>query len=405
MDKFIISVLELNTYVGDNIYSDPFLDDIWIKGEIADVNVNRNTAYFILTDTYSSVNCVLFNYSENGFDLIKHEGAEILLNGKITLFKKNGSFKIIADKIEHYGEGIQNELFQLLKDQLEKEGIFALEHKRSIPQFPQKIGIVTSKEGAAIHDFVYNINRRNPFVKIILYPVKVQGDGAPGEIVKGIEFFNKNVYPDVLLVGRGGGSAEDLNAFNDETVVRAVYNSKIPIISAVGHENDFTLTDLAADLRVSTPTAAAELAVPLANDIINKLSILNRSLNDIFLNKIHSAKDELFNLKSEIDTYAPRKYILKLYEKLFQNKSGLKQTILRKFGNLNLRYAAINEKLVLLNPQTARQSELIKVFKAGKEIVSALELYDGDLIEISFKDGNVDAEIKKTTENNNERKF
>lgn len=403
MDKFIISVLELNTYVGDNIYSDPFLDYLWIKGEIADVNLNNNTAYFVLSDSYSQVNCILFNYAENGYDLFDYEGDEVLVKGKITLFKRNGSFKIIVDTIENYGVGLLYENFKLLKEKLENEGIFSVEHKQSVPPFPQKIGIVTSKDGAAIHDLTHNIFRRNPFVKITLYPVKVQGENAPFEIVRGIEYMNNTTRPDVIIVGRGGGSAEDLSAFNDESVVRAVFNSAIPIISAVGHENDYTLTDLAADLRVSTPSAAAEQAVPLADDILNKITLLKHAMNSVIMNKIRNMRENIYELNNKLNACNPQRRVSTIYEKIYNAETKLNKIISQKYNDIFLKYTILNEKITTLNPEIIYQTEFIKILKDYKEIKSVAELKSGDLIKIIFRDGYVNATINTETEKTDEK--
>ncbi|MEG1858859.1 MAG: exodeoxyribonuclease VII large subunit, partial [Christensenellaceae bacterium] len=254
MDNLIISVHELNTYVSDKLSADPFLEEVWVRGEITDFKFKHNMAYFSLKDEQSIVECMLFNCDEVMQYIEQlYDGQTIVVRGDISVYWKNGKYRIIVKEITFAGMGEMYAKFNILKERLETQGIFAEEHKKALPKIPQKIGIVTSKSGAVIEDIKNIANRRNPLIRLLLYSVKVQGEDAPSEIVKGIEYFNKHTDVDLLIVGRGGGSAEDLFAFNDESVVMAIYHSKIPVISAVGHETDFTLSDMAADLRAPTP--------------------------------------------------------------------------------------------------------------------------------------------------------
>lgn len=269
MDNLVLSVFELNQYVADKLSSDPLLEEVWIKGEISDVTMRHNTVYFALKDDEALIDCMIFDCHEQSFCKLEdiYEGRSILVRGDVSIYRKNGKYRLLVRELQLAGMGDLLAQFKALKEKLEQQGIFLAEHKKALPKYPNTIGIVTSKSGAAIHDIKTVISRRSPHVQLKLYPVRVQGSDAPLEIERAIEYFNQQGGVDVLIVGRGGGSAEDLFAFNDERVVMAVYHSNIPVISAVGHESDVTLCDLAADFRAPTPSAAAEIAVPVAEDV------------------------------------------------------------------------------------------------------------------------------------------
>lgn len=283
-----ISVTQLNDYIGRVLQTDPLLGNISVIGEISNLKYHSSGhIYFSIVDDKCKVNCFLpASYAENlSYQL--GDGLEIIVRGYINVFKKGGTYTLFVRSIEVSGEGNLAVAFELLKEKLEKEGLFDSEWKKPIPAFPKTVGIVTSETGAAVKDILKIIQGRTGLTDIIIFPVLVQGDGAAEDIASMLDFINKEyAYIDTLIVGRGGGSMEDLWAFNEEVVARAIFRSKIPIISAVGHEIDFTISDFVADRRAETPTAAAEMAVPDSNKLFEKIKWYQDHLLSQLENKV-----------------------------------------------------------------------------------------------------------------------
>lgn len=265
----VITVGELTSYIKSIFESDTLLVNLWVKGEIS--NYRRTTSghvYFTLKDNISCVRSVMFRSRADKLRFIPENGMAVRIRGFVSVYEKDGSYQLYAEEIEPDGIGAMYVAFEQLKERLQREGLFNRERKKEILRFPRTIGIVTSPTGAAIRDMIEIIGRRWPGIKIILAPVSVQGDSAPGEIARGIELLNDLGEIDVIITGRGGGSLEELWAFNTEEVAYAIYKSSLPIISAVGHETDYTIADMVADLRAPTPSAAAELVVPVKSEVV-----------------------------------------------------------------------------------------------------------------------------------------
>ena len=272
-------------------------DSIWIEGEISNLRIpGSQHAYFILKDNHSQIRCVLFKGFRAGLKFQPDDGDHILLFGRVTVYESRGDYQVIVEHIEPKGLGALQKAFEKLKARLLQEGLFSEDMKKSIPQFPWRVGVVTSATGAAIRDIINIIQRRNPKVSILIYPVKVQGEGSAEEISDAIQQMNKVSGLDVLIVGRGGGSIEDLWAFNEEIVARAISKSTLPVVSAVGHEIDFTIADFVADLRAPTPSAAAELVVPMLDEQAKKLNMMTEQLLVFLQNKIQIYGDLLKRL-------------------------------------------------------------------------------------------------------------
>ena len=266
----IFTVSEITAAVR-GVLEDVF-DAVWIEGEISNLRVPASGHnYFILKDGKAQIKCVMFRNYRSGLKFAPEDGDQVLLFGRVSVYEARGEYQVIVETMEPRGLGALQKAFEQLKEKLDKEGLFKDEKKKPIPEFPWKVGIITSETGAAVRDILNIMQRRNPKVSVLLYPVKVQGDGAAEEIAEAIETMNQRKDVEVLIVGRGGGSIEDLWAFNEEVVARAIYKSKIPVISAVGHEIDFTIADFVADLRAPTPSAAAELAVPVLEDTARQI--------------------------------------------------------------------------------------------------------------------------------------
>ena len=299
-----VSVTQLNEYIGRVLQTDPLLGNISVVGEISNLKYHSSGhVYFSLIDEGSKVNCFLPAATAASVPWQLGDGMEITVRGYINVFKKGGTYSLFVRSIEVSGEGNLAQAFQLLKDKLEKEGLFDPAHKKRIPSFPKKIGVVTSETGAAVQDILKIIQRRTSMTDVIVFPVLVQGEHAAADIAGMIDYINSNFSDiDTLIVGRGGGSMEDLWAFNEEPVARAVYRSRIPVISAVGHETDFTIADFAADRRAETPTAAAEMAVPEDEKLREFIEMYKDSLLLQLQNKVRGEKLRTEQFRRELDS-------------------------------------------------------------------------------------------------------
>ena len=271
--------------------------EVWVEGEISNLRFpDSGHVYFTLKDDFSQIRAVLFRMQARIIRFLPRDGLHVICGGRLSLYEKRGEYQLILETMEPKGIGALQLAFLQLKERLQKEGLFDAVHKMPLPRFPQAVGIVTSPTGAAIRDMIHIIHRRSKSVRIVLYPVRVQGEGASSEIVKGIEFFNDQKAVDVIIIGRGGGALEDLWAFNEEILARAIYRSRLPVISAVGHETDYTISDFVADLRAPTPSAAAELVVRDRTEVKNALCHLTDRLERQVLQVLQEQRTGLSHL-------------------------------------------------------------------------------------------------------------
>ena len=292
MNEQILSVTDVNRYIKDLFTVDGFLNNVTVKGEISNLKIHgRGHLYFSLKDENSKINCVMFNYAPKvSFEL--NDGMSVQVKGRVNVYEASGSYQIYVDEMTNDGVGNLYQLFEELKKRLNNEGLFDEKHKQKLPRIPKKIGVITAPTGAAVKDIISTINKRYPLCEIIIFPTLVQGDGAKENIVKMIEKANESDV-DVIILGRGGGSIEDLWAFNEEIVARSIYNSKIPIVSAVGHEIDFTISDFVADLRAPTPTGAALMVVPDQYEILRYLDEYKGRITNVINNKLKRNQEKL----------------------------------------------------------------------------------------------------------------
>lgn len=413
-----LSISELNRIIKMKFDASPFFNKVFIKGEISNFKVQMPSGhcYFTIKDEGSRLAAVMFRGTANKVGINFKDGDMVNAIGKISIYEASGSYQIYIESMELNGSGDLYKKFLELKDKLFKEGLFDERHKRSIPKYPKKIGVVTASTGAAIRDIITTIKRRYPLCEIVLFPSLVQGVSAKEDIVKKIEL--ANTYPDIdtLIVGRGGGSIEDLWAYNEEIVARAIYNSKIPVISAVGHEIDFTIADYVADKRAATPTGAAELAVPNLVDIEQNIDSLYERMNKVIINKINEYKRLLSKISSSsillnpINIYNVKSQILNL-EKVklmnaFNEMVSDKKLELYKYKN---NYILVNpkvlyekyinkvenniNKLELLNPLNALKRGYGIVKKDKKTIEDIKNIKINDTINISLSGGIIDAVV------------
>ena len=414
VDEYI-TVSKVTDYIGELIGSDSNLKHIFIKGELSNVKLYRSGhLYFTLKDEESQIRGVMFG-ARYKLKFKPKDGMKVLIEGKIEVYKNYGTYQLYVSEISKDGIGDLHRKFEELKEKLNKEGLFDESHKKKIPNFPKRIGVVTAANGAAIRDIITTIQRRWPFCEVLLFPSLVQGDKAAENIVyqiKRSEKFNL----DTLIVGRGGGSIEDLWSFNEEIVARAIYDCNTPVISAVGHEIDFTISDFVADLRAATPTAAAEIAVPPYAEIRNAIDQLNLRANLAINKTLDENKSKLDNIVSKQlftaprEIYAPKEMMLDNIVRRLQHSS--ESLIMKNKNKLDLlknsnvlknpeniiknqkeNYLLQLSKLEILNPLNTlkRGYSLAKI--EGKVVSSAKQLKSGDDLEVEFEDGNVNTKV------------
>jgi exodeoxyribonuclease VII large subunit len=293
----VFSVTELNNYVKRILDNDENLKNVFVTGEISNFkNHYSGHMYMTIKDEGGAIKAVMFSSYASRLKFVPENGMKVIIFGSVSLYNKDGSYQLYITDMQPDGVGALNLAYEQLKEKLQNEGLFSTEHKKPIPQFPEKIGVMTAPDGAAVRDIFSVLKRRYPVAEIVFCPVAVQGASAAPEIAKAIKLFNEQNAADVLIVGRGGGSLEDLWAFNEEIVARAIFQSQIPVISAVGHETDFTIADFVADLRAPTPSAAAELAVPDIFELKSDLLGLKQHLSVLMRNLVESEKEKVENI-------------------------------------------------------------------------------------------------------------
>ena len=394
MDIKPITVDELNTYIKEKVDEDEFLNNVYVKGEISNCKLHYSGhIYFTLKDEKSLIKCVMFKSYTPHLTFVPKDGMKVLVFGTVSVFERDGVYQIYCKAMKQDGLGDLYEAYEKLKKKLEEEGLFDESHKKPIPKFPKTIGVLTASTGAVIRDIINVSTRRNPNVHIRLLPVPVQGDSAKGEIVKGIQKMNAENLADVIILGRGGGSLEDLWPFNEEVVARAIYESKIPIISAVGHEKDFSISDFVADLRAPTPSAAAELAVPNMVDVVKNIESYENRYK-ISLKK----KVELMRLRYEkcMTRSVFREPLQKLNEKslvLDNNVKLISNYINKKLNEEKLKFEKKVARLDSLSPLKTLQRGYSVVTKDGKTVNSVSLLNTGDEINLRLSDGSKNAKV------------
>ncbi len=390
------TVSSLTKYIRDQIESDVTLQDVWVEGEIS--NLSRPASghiYFTLKDAGASLRSVMWKTSAMRLNLALQDGMAVAAHGKIGVYEVSGQYQLYADQIRPVGEGALYQEFLRLKAWLESEGLFDPERKRPIPEFPKHIGIVTSATGAAVRDMLTAIRRRLPLVEVILAPAPVQGDDAPPKIVEAIQSLNQLApQPDVILLARGGGSIEDLWAFNDEHVVRAVASSEVPVICGVGHETDFTLSDFAADLRAPTPTAAAELATQTtAFDLSQTLQSISGNLSSFLFDFLDDRKSEIGSLSSSLKFFSPARRIQSDRQRLDELSHRVEAGEAHRLALEASQLAGLGKRLETLNPLQvlARGYAVVTRRRDGLLIRKVAQAKDGVRVRVS--DGEFDAEV------------
>lgn len=401
MAKQALSVTQINEYIRTKMDSDRLLANVAVQGEISNYKIYPSGHhYFTLKDEGAALKCVMFRSSAVKLKFRPDNGAKVIAVGKISVYPRDGAYQLYCTAMMPDGVGDLHAAFEALKAKLAAKGLFDPSHKKPIPAYPQRIGIVTSSAGAAVHDMLRILKKRYPLVKVLLLPVRVQGSEAPGEIAAAIAYANKHRLADVLIVGRGGGSIEDLWAFNDESVAQAIYDSDIPVISAVGHEPDVTISDYVADLRAATPSNAAELAVPDRESLLQALDSSTASMTASLSQRLRNAKRHFAILSQSPALRSPEGYLVIRREALERCKDKLIHSQKQLLGRQQHRFAALTAKLDAMSPlKVLTRGYTIAANSEGTLIRSVKQAQRGDTLSLTVSDGEINAtviDIKET---------
>ena len=393
-EDMAISVTELNSYIKNKIADDEYLNNVLVKGEISNFkNHYTGHMYFTLKDENSLIKCIMFKSYAQKLDFMPKDGMKVFALGGVSVFERDGVYQIYVKAMQEDGVGVLYKKYEELKHRLEEEGYFDVAHKQKIPKMPKTIGVLTSQTGSVIRDIINVSTRRNPNVHIRLLPVPVQGEGAAEKIADGIRIMNENKLADVLILARGGGSLEDLWPFNEEIVAHAVFNSKIPVISAVGHETDFSISDFVADLRAPTPSAAAELAVPDIYEVKQKINTCQNRLRLSLVKKVEIMKLRYEKCMSSRVFKEPLRNINDNYLKIDTYIKRLESCIQAKQKEKKTKYVELVSKLDALSPLKTLTRGYSLVEKDGEIIKSVNDVKPEDKIDIRFVDGVKEAKI------------
>ncbi len=401
MRENLLTVTGLNEYLKLVFESNPILTDIYVRGEISNFTNHQRTGhfYFSLKDETATVRAVMFRSNAQRVRFLPENGMKVVLHGRVSVFPRDGQYQIYVDDMQPDGLGALYLAFEQLKARLAAEGLFDEARKRPLPPYPARIGVVTSPTGAAVRDIISILSRRYPLAEILLYPALVQGTEAPESLAAGIGFFNQKMPVDVIIIGRGGGSAEDLWGFNSEMLTRTVAASEIPVISAVGHETDFTICDFVADLRAPTPSAAAELAVPDCSVLLGKLTAHARVLDGAVNVRIDLSRRALTALAAARPLRSPLNYVEDKRMALAYAGERLDAAFARFTAKEKSRFAALCGKMESLNPLAVLSRGYAAVLdNVGHAVSSVQNISVGESITVRFADGVAGATVTSTRE-------
>ncbi len=395
MSPKVYTVSQLNARVGALIAADTELQTVFIEGELSNVNVNKKSGhlYFSLKDKNSVVRAVMFSWAFRNLRFRPEDGMKVILRAQVTVYEAGGQYQLRVEDMQPDGVGVLAMQLEQLKKKLSAQGLFDEEHKKPIPEMPRTIGVITSPTGAALRDILDIIDRRFPCVRIVLAPVPVQGDGAVPELIKAVRLFSEYRAADVVIIGRGGGSMEDLWAFNDEGLAKAIYDCEIPVISAVGHETDTTICDFVSDLRAPTPSAAAELAVPNRIELSESLTAAFRLGVGAFESRLELLQNQTDNMVQLTTAHSPMPAVeshLQLIEQLAVRADNAAEHQMQTTAAQSQELFA---KVEALNPVAVLNRGYAYLKKGEENIRSVSEVSAGDLLDITLKDGTLKAKV------------
>ncbi|WP_028991928.1 exodeoxyribonuclease VII large subunit [Thermoanaerobacter thermocopriae] len=394
-----LEVREITDYIKKMMDNDIILRNVRVRGEISNLKYHSTGIYFTLKDEIASLKCVMFNEYGKLLNFTLQDGMSVIVTGRITVYEKNGTYQLYAQSIRSDGIGALYFAFNKLKEKLQKEGLFDSDKKKPIPKHPKKIAVVTSPTGAVIRDIITISKRRNPTIDILVVPVLVQGISAADEICNALRILNKRKDIDVIILARGGGSLEEIWPFNEEKVARCIYASRIPVVSAVGHETDFTISDFVADLRAPTPSAAAEIVVPDIKVYQREIFLLKTRLITLMMAELKRKKKELESLRRALYFNSPIKRNEVLKHKIESLKSSLCKEMLSIYNRKKNDFLILTEKLNSLSPlNVLTRGYTVILDKQEKVISSVKDITPYEEVKILFKDGNAKAIIQEVKE-------
>lgn len=400
MEQPIFEVSQINDYLKDKLDADPLLGGLCIRGELSNYKIYPSGHhYFTLKDAASSLRCVMFKGSAMRLRFRPENGMRVITSGRIAVYPRDGAYQLYCQSITPDGVGDLHVAFEQLKQTLLQQGLFAKEHKKPLPQYPHTIAIITSEAGAAVHDMLRILGKRYPLSKVLLLPVRVQGEEAPPEIAGAIRYVNLFGLADLIITGRGGGSIEDLWAFNDERVARAIYASAIPVISAVGHEPDVTISDFVADLRAATPSNAAELAVPDQMELRERLRAMQSAMTAALTKKLRVERQKLTALQNSRSLQSPVNYLSDRRLALDYVHQRLLSAARQQVSLRRERFAALTGKLDAMSPLKVlgRGYSMVKN-EAGAVLRSCRDVTSGERVDILLADGSISAQVMSIQE-------
>ena len=394
-----LSVSELNAYIKMMFDAAPVLHNVLVRGEISNFTASRSGHYyFTLKDKTSKISAVVFYSKASMLKFLPENGMKVIVSGSISVYEADGRYQIYVDGIEPDGIGALYVAYEQLKEKLEKEGLFDVSRKKTIPEYPSVVGVVTSPDGAAVHDIINIVSRRYPIAKILLYPSAVQGVDAPLGLVSGVKYFNETKSADVIIIGRGGGSLEDLWAFNDERLARTIASSEIPVISAVGHETDFTICDFVSDLRAPTPSAAAELAVPDCRELLARLKAFRADAVSLIAYKLEKYEKRLDTVKNSDVMKDPLSIFEAKRDQTRELSSRLDTATLEKILACKQKLKETSAYFAGLNPLAVLDRGYAAVTDEQGSVISSVKtLTVGQKVNLSLSDGDASVSVEKIT--------
>ena len=398
MARNVYTVKQVNSYIKNMFTQDFMLNRIYVKGEVSNCKYHTSGhIYFSLKDESGTIACVMFAGQRGGLSFHMREGQQIIVLGSVNVYERTGSYQLYAQEIRLDGEGTLYEKYQMLKQELEEMGMFAPEYKKAIPRYAKRIGVVTAPTGAAVRDIMNISARRNPYVQLLLYPAQVQGEGAKESIVRGIRMLEtKNV--DVIIVGRGGGSIEDLWAFNDECVARAIFDCQVPVISAVGHETDVTIADYVADLRAPTPSAACEQAIPDVMSAVHQVINQGRQMDYLMKRRLAAYQEKLQAAERHLRILNPKQRLAQQQIYLDDLSDRLNRAMKNKYDRYEHRVMLLAERLHGLSPSAKLINGFGYIEKIGTPVTTIKEIEKDDHITIRVHDGLIETSVTDVKE-------
>ena len=401
MNEQTLTVTQLNNFIKGIIESEPMLSNVYVCGELSNYKIYPSGHhYFTLKDRESSIRCVMFRRSASRLRFRPENGMGVIVAGRISVYPRDGAYQLYCESISPEGIGDLQLAFEQLKAKLSEEGLFDASHKKPLPQFPKRIAIITSSAGAAVHDMIRILGQRWPMTKLLVLPVRVQGVEAPPEIVGAIRYANEFDVADLIITGRGGGSIEDLWAFNDERVARAIYESRIPVISAVGHEPDVTISDYVADRRASTPSNAAEIAVPDRRELMDMLESYDIRSTQAIRKKISRLSDRLEAYRNKQVLKSPTAYIDNKRIELDRDRDRLIRAQEQIINRSRQKFISLTAALEAMSPlKVLTRGYAIASNQDGKCIKSVNELVPEEILRITLSDGNADCLVQSIDKN------